>query len=79
MTPLGPVYDSPNVLQILSLAPLTDQVQMFNRHLANNYTGPSGDEQIRLYYLGLDYAGSILILVVYMFNIALFHFPARLS
>ena len=48
------------------LASLTDQVQLFNRHLAN-YTGPSGDEQVRLYYLGLDYAGYILIVGVYMF------------
>ena len=47
-------------------APLTDQVQMFNSHLAN-YTGPSGDVQVRLYYLGLDYAGSILIVGLHMF------------
>ena len=48
------------------LAPMTDQVQMFNRHLAN-YTGASGDVQVRLYYLGLDYIGYILIVGVYMF------------
>ena len=38
------------------LAPLIGQVQMFISHLAN-HTGLSGGEQIRLYYLNLDFTG----------------------